>query len=887
MTRKQLGNVRPWNFEEMVDLEKSSNDFIIRMRTTDTYLIGEPVLPKQSLIYQKYEVLSELNNVRIEDNGSISKLDIDIKQRIFEELFRVKKTISVKALKEWLVNESLYKSPKIKGLADKKKFLSSLSTFHDFSKIFGKEFVIDPQNNAQLEELAEWLTLFEDKKILLLKLNNSNYNYDKATINKITNLRYQGTGKFSKKLLTELKTETKIPGTHVSENYSILELMWSTQLNFMQIIHEKNYSFESQINDYNAASNTKKDQFEMIDDLHCSPALKRGITQSLRVVQDIVKFMGHEPNKIFIEFTRDDEDSDITQSRYKQLNKQYAKISAAVKKLPTQLQEMDQQLNTELSDNRNKLANERLMLYFLQRGHSLYSDAPIDINQLFTSKYHVDHILPQSYIKDDSLENKALVLASENERKIDNLLIDDNIVRQNIDRWKSLKEQNLMGPKKFRNLTRSKISDNQLKGFIQRQLVQTSQMVKNVTDILTATYENTACIETRASLSTEFRRAFSNLDRSTGLFQNPEFVKNRDVNDFHHAQDAYLACVVGQYRLKKYPKDNAALVYDAYSAFLNKIKKESRKKYGKMPRYVQNGFIIGSMFNGETQINKDGEIIWDQTIKDNIRKIFNYKQFNVVRQVVTNSNDFYKQTIYPKSATKKLIPIKQNWDTSLYGGFTGEQISYSVLVDIDGKKKLFGVPIRIAKQIENNDIDLNNWLQKAVKYKKNLSVVIPKVPIYQRVMSEKNGDLLLTSAKEIINNNQLYLPAKYSALMSLFNDDKPIAIKVILQNYGENIFIDIYDHLLNKIEIQYPFYKGELKKLQDNRTKFIELESSQQVKIIQQLLLFLHASASNANLKGFGNLTDRFGRKKSALEFSGSQFVFESPTGLFKTYKLI
>ena len=32
---------------------------------TDSYLLGEATLPKNSMLYQEYEVLNELNNVRL------------------------------------------------------------------------------------------------------------------------------------------------------------------------------------------------------------------------------------------------------------------------------------------------------------------------------------------------------------------------------------------------------------------------------------------------------------------------------------------------------------------------------------------------------------------------------------------------------------------------------------------------------------------------------------------------------------------------------------------------------------------------------------------------------------------------------------------------------
>jgi CRISPR-associated endonuclease Csn1 len=884
MTRSNEGAVRPWNFSEKINVEQSSNDFIQRMRSTDTYLIGEPVLPKQSLIYQKYEVLSELNNIRVgESNTNLQKLDVEVKQNIFKKLFKTRKTVSTKILKDWLIEQGYFKSPVIKGLSDPSKFLSSLSTYNDFAKLFGTAFVENPKNLTQLEELAEWLTLFEDKKILLFKLSNSTYEYDKDLINKIATMRYKGTGKLSYKLLVKLQSSIKLPNSHDEKSYSILDLMWETQNNFMQIIHDKRYGFDQHIEDYNQDSNNDKTTLEMIDDLHCSPALKRGINQSSKIVEDIVKFMGHEPTRIFLEFTRDDEDSNITESRYKRIKKQYEAISDAVEKIPEELKN----LLVELNDNQKDLADERLMLYFLQRGHSLYSNMPIDIEQIHTSKYHVDHILPQSYIKDDSLENKALVLAEENENKINNMLIDKKVISANINRWKSLKEQNLMGPKKFNNLTRKDISENQKKGFVNRQLVQTSQMVKNVTNILNSQYKNTECIETRAKLSHSFRDAFSNYDKETAHFEYPEFVKSRDINDFHHAQDAYIAAIIGQYQLKKYPKDNLHMVYGEYSKFLEDVKKDTRKKNGKMPKYVQNGFIIGSMFNGKIQANKDGEIIWDQQIKDSIRKAFNFKQFNIVRQPITNHGALYKQTIWSPKKRNKLIPLKKGLDPSIYGGYSDDINAYSVLLDIDGKKKLLGVPVRIANEIKDDNVDFQQWLENSVKYKKNLTVLISKVPMYQRVINKEKGDLLLTSAREIINNKQLFIPYEYTALLKLLSKANEERCNNVLKNYPEKILVDIYEHLLKKMEIEYPFYPGELSKLSANVSSFESLSLYNQNMVLQEFLNLLHANSMNAKFK-FGTIkNDRFGRKNSGAEFSNSTFVYESPTGLFKTFKEI
>ena len=52
--------IYPWNFEQVVDLEKSAEHFITRMTAKCSY-IGEAVLPKDSLLYTKFMVLNEIN----------------------------------------------------------------------------------------------------------------------------------------------------------------------------------------------------------------------------------------------------------------------------------------------------------------------------------------------------------------------------------------------------------------------------------------------------------------------------------------------------------------------------------------------------------------------------------------------------------------------------------------------------------------------------------------------------------------------------------------------------------------------------------------------------------------------------------------------------------
>lgn len=70
------GIINPWNFSQIVDLEGTADKFISNLTNYCTYIFGENTLPKESLIFQAYKVLNDLNNLKI--NGSlISKEDKD------------------------------------------------------------------------------------------------------------------------------------------------------------------------------------------------------------------------------------------------------------------------------------------------------------------------------------------------------------------------------------------------------------------------------------------------------------------------------------------------------------------------------------------------------------------------------------------------------------------------------------------------------------------------------------------------------------------------------------------------------------------------------------------------------------------------------------------
>ena len=119
----------------------------------------------------------------------------------------------------------------------------------------------------------------------------------------------------------------------------------------------------------------------------------------------------------------------------------------------------------------------------------MYSGKPLDIDRL--SLYEIDHILPRSLVKDDSIDNKALVIPACNQRKGADLLLDYDLVIQRMRPfWDFLYRNKLISWKKYNNLTRTTITEAEAKQFINRQLVETSQININVINLLHNCYKN-------------------------------------------------------------------------------------------------------------------------------------------------------------------------------------------------------------------------------------------------------------------------------------------------------------------------------------------------------------------------------------------------------------
>lgn len=827
--RKNDEKIRPWNFEDVVDIDATAEEFINRMTNKCTYILSENVIPKQSLLYSKFCVLNELNNIRINEHP-ISK---DMKRLIIDRLFSQKKKVTKTMLINLLRTEGI-NVESITGLSDGDNFNSNMSSYIDMKKILGK---VDEFNIEQCEKLIYWITVFEEKKILRRKIEKEYTSLTPEQIEDLVKLKYKGWSRLSKRLLIGLKSY---------DNENIMEKLEKTKLNFMQIINEKSFGFKEQLEKL-MPKEEGKIKYESIAEIPTSPANKRAIWQTVCIINEIVKIMKKEPKNIYIEFARSEENQkQIKDKRVDKLLKIYEGFEKQIKELKDYDQKVYKELKKHQSD---KTLADKMYLYFIQNGKCMYSGKPLNIDEL--DKYEIDHIVPRSYQFMDGFDNKTLVIREENQRKSDNLLLEDYIIDQRQAWWKSLLDNGLISQTKyFRLIKRKQFETNEDRTrFIERQLVETRQITKYVTNILINQYH--AKIYTiRADLVHQFREKY-------------KIYKNRNVNNYHHAHDAYILSCIGNILDKEW-HGLETFQYNEYIKNYLKEEKSKKEKYG---------MILGF-------VNKRIDI-------EKVKKTINYKDCFIRRMPEEETGEFYNQTLYsPKK--NPTIPLKQNRPSNRYGGYVGEMKAYYTIfsyVNPKGKTEyeLVGIPIQVAYMIKNNKMTLEDYIKNKLKGEySQFKIIRSKILKNQEYLDENNEKMRFCSDTEIRVSHELVVNEEMTELIYLMNQEE----KKLNDEQIEKLKVKyqyMFNYLLEKLKIHYKTFELTYQKLSKKKTEFEKLKEEDKKATINGLIDLMQTG--QGNLKAIG-LADREGRK-SGQTFKTDKllkmtFIDKSVTGMYE-----
>ena len=883
LTRNSDEAIRPWNFEKIVDKANSAKDFINKMTNYDLYLPEEKVLPKHSPLYETFTVYNELTKVKFIAEGmrNYQFLDSGQKKKIVDQLFKEKRKVTEKDIINYLHNVDGYDGIEIKGI--EKQFNASLSTYHDLLKIIkDKEFMDDTKNEAILEKIIHTLTIFEDREMIKKRLDQYNSIFDEKVIKALARRHYTGWGKLSAKLINGIRdkqTGKTILDYLIDDGYS--------NRNFMQLINDDGLSFKEVIQKAQVVGKTD-DLKQVVQELPGSPAIKKGILQSIKIVDELVKVMGHSPESIVIEMARENQTT----------NKGKSKSQQRLKTLSDAISELGSNILKEHPTDNIQLQNDRLFLYYLQNGKDMYTGEALDINQL--SNYDIDHIIPQAFIKDDSLDNRG---KSDNVPGLE-------IVEKMKGFWQQLLKSKLISERKFNNLTKAErggLDERDKVGFIKRQLVETRQITKHVAQILDARFNaevneknqkirTVKIITLKSNLVSNFRKEF-------GLY------KVREINDYHHAHDAYLNAVVAKAILKKYPKLEPEFVYGDYQKYDLKRYISRTKDPKEIEKATEKYFFYSNLLNffkeevqyadgtvvkrENIEYSKDtGEIAWDKE-KDfaTIKKVLALPQVNIVKKREVQTGGFSKESILPKGNSDKLIPRKTKkifWDTTKYGGFDSPVIAYSILLIADiekgkGKKlktvkTLVGITIMEKATFEKNPITfLENKGYHNVR-KENI-LFLPKYSLFEL---ENGRRRMLASAKELQKGNEMVLPSYLISLLyhakKIQKKDEPEHFEYIQQHHTE--FNDLLN-FVSEFSQKYVLAESNLEKI---KKIYSDSEQSNMEELANSFinLLTFTAFGAPAVFKFLGTDIERK-RYSSVTEIFNATLIHQSITGLYET----
>lgn len=873
MKRKANGRIYPWNYEEKIDLDETENEFIRKMTCKCTYLAGEEVLPKNSLLYCRFNVLNEINNITV-DGGKIS---VSAKQTIYNELFMKKQKVTVKAIQNCLKACGEFKDGQSVGGIDL-TIKSSLRSYHDLKKLLKSGTI----SESDAEDIIERITVTTDTARLKKWLKDNFPQLDDSDVKYLSALKYKDYGRLSGKLLEEIFEVDPKTGELCSER-NIITVLWETNDNLMQILGSK-YQFGSSVekfnSDYYSDPANRKTIPERMEEMYIPTAVRRSVTRTLDIVKEIKSIIGKDPDKIFIEMARDSTHKDKG-ARKKSRREMIKGMLDSAKDMADKerIKELNEQLD---STDDGRLRSEKYFLYFVQLGRCMYTGHAIDFDRLGSDNYYnIDHIYPQAKVKDDSLENKVLVESAANGEKSDNL-VPKKFQNKMRPFWRSLKDKDLITEKKFQRLTRSApFSDEELAGFIARQIVETSQSTKAAANIIKEICSESKIVYVKAGLVSDFRHEM-------------EMLKCREVNDLHHAKDAYLNIVMGNVYNTQFTEDPLNFVKSGVYYSIKIFKRSSNGK--------ESGLLT-------RKVERYGNVAWDPAVSfDIVRKMMSKNSIRYVRYCYRRKGGLFDQQ--PVKKSKGLVERKKGLDTAKYGGYNKTTASYFSLVKYDKAVTFIPVELMYAQKYSSDREYAKNYAARQLSDILNMEIDKSRIefplgdrPVKINTLLEVDGlrmniackisggkQLGVSSASSLILDKKHYDYAKkISSFMEKYKNDKSRSAENSVGISAENN-LELFDILVEKMQSA-PFNVklGDTgKKVKSKRDKFEALSLTEQTAALANVISLLKTGRSTGcDLKSIGESgnTGVLTINSTITKMKNVGYVYiidQSPTGLFE-----
>ncbi len=914
MVRKSEGKITPWNFNDLVDKEQTQEKFIESLKNDCTYLIGEPTLPEDSLMYEEFVLLNEMNNWLIND----MPISIEDKEYLIKNAYLENGKPGIEKLKKVLKTKYGFPvSIKSKGKQtelhpdDLHATLKSWIAMSD-ERGFGTELFKSDELKKKAEKIIFLNTIFDNNKDAIPILKRMGLKEDQ--IRYFCSLKFAKWGKLSAKLLDGLKSDYTNPETGEVLSVSILDLMRHQPWNFMEIYETKatdasyRFSFHQKVDKLNDEETSTVKEF--IEEEYVSPSMKRSLRQTMRVVEELKRILHIDSfDSYFVETNRESNPElkgKRTSSRKKQLDEYYQLAKSINKEAVSQ--NMLERLEKTSDD---ELRSKRLFRYFLQLGKSVYTGEEIDLDKL-DSDYDIDHIIPKAKLKDDSLVNTVLVEKAVNNYKGDFYPIPRRCLTEKGKEWvkflnrirpkRNNAESLLMPDEKMERILRSvdkPLTEEEIAGFVNRQLTMTNQAAKAVCDVLKKTDPKAEVVYSKSGIVSDFRQYF-------------DIPKSRDINDFHHAHDAYLNVVVGNVYNHVFSSHFDAELVRRKKAYFESLKLDVENFFGKNDQHM----LVTDTLVWKAK-KKDGK----GTI-DTVRKNLAYQDPLVTQMLFTRIGDegfFGKIGLHTAAEGSAEMPLKDKAPFNLpgfekkYGGYNDLTAPYFMLIqseDATASKKakktvhiysLENIPAVYASRIHSDEDRVNYLNEHADKYKLlNPKVILARLPI--RSVIEFHGDIdgkdyytrvgISGKSEDRVGGVNLFEAPCSSVMYRRIRwfckkDNKGNFMNKVTEKNSQELS-ELFQSFVQFID-DHPNYRlipgrsTTLMKMKNCLSSFNECKADEKRAIIDQLVVLLSCKSGEANLKAIG-----LSEKSGALKFSKklppkTRIVGQSVTGFYET----
>lgn len=434
--------------------------------------------------------------------------------------------------------------------------------------------------------------------------------------------------------------------------------------------------------------------------------------------------------------------------------------------------------------------------------------------------------------------------------------------------WNTLYKGNFISKKKYDRLTRTEdFTNEELSGFIERQIVETRQSSKAVAELLNRLYEHSEIVYVKAGLVSDFRH-------------DNKLLKSRRINDYHHAKDAFLNIVVGN-------------VYNA--KFTSNPRKWIKENRG-------TNYSIRRVF--DYNVKRGNTVVW-QGVKDAghsieaIRKTMARNDILYTEYTYCDKGELFNATLVRKG-NDKAINLKKDLDSVKYGGYNTPKTSAFAFIEFDGKKKerknhIVEIPVYIVNIASRQPDTIKEYLEQKKGYK---NVVVKKYPIKKNALIKVDGYLARlrgATEKDVLLKNavQLVLRDEYSEnirkVEKYLENNIQYQADSKFEGFTQEDLNDLYDELYIKLKesIYNKRPANQLGTLEKGREKYRAIgDLREKAKIINNILaLFQCDATTSTNLKEIGGTANagNMAYNKNTLPTKKLILIHQSVTGLFET----